>query len=80
MIPPGELGRLATLYDRFANHLDPLGKGWKRCRQEYLDALAELHERHAAGVPFEEFRREAQRACFLRLRAQDKPSTPPPQA
>ena len=80
MIPSEELGRLAALYDRFANHLDPLSKGWKRSRQEYLDALAELHERYGAGISFEEFRREAQRACFLRLRAQDKPATPPPKA
>ena len=49
MIPDGELGRLAALYDRFANHLDPLSKGWKRCRKEYLAALAELHERHVSN-------------------------------
>jgi hypothetical protein len=80
MIPSEELARLATLYDRFANHLDPLSAGWKRCRQDYFDALTDLHARHGAGLPFDEFRREAQRACFLRLRAQDKPTTPPPKA
>ena len=26
MIPPGELAQLARLYDRFANHLDPLAQ------------------------------------------------------
>ena len=80
MIPLEELAQLAALYDRFANHLDPLSSDWKRHRQEYLDALADLHQRHGAGVGYEEFRREAQRACFLRLRAQDKPATPPPMA
>lgn len=80
MIPAEELARLAALYDRFANHLDPLSTGWKQCRQEYLDALAGFHAQHGAGLPFEEFRREAQRACFLWLRAQDKPATPPPKA
>ena len=80
MIPPKELGRLAGLYDCFANHLDPLSSSWKRCRQEYLDALIELHERFAPKTPLAEFRREAQRACFLWLRAQDKPTTPPPAA
>jgi len=80
MIPSAELAGLATLYDRFANHLDPLSAGWKRCRQEYLEALSDLHARHGAGLPFEEFRREAQRACFLWLRAQDRPTTPPPKA
>ncbi len=34
MIPAEDLGLLAALYDRFANHLDPLSLGWKRCRQE----------------------------------------------
>lgn len=29
MIPAEELERLAALYDRFANHLDPLSLGWK---------------------------------------------------
>lgn len=80
MIPSEELSRLAALYDRFANHLDPLSAGWKRSRQEYLDALADLHERYGSGVSFEEFRREAQRACFLWLRAQDRPTSPPPKA
>lgn len=77
MISPEELARLAALYDRFANHLDPLSREWKRCRQEYLEALDDLHRRFGAGISYEEFRREAQRACFLRLRAQDKPATPP---
>lgn len=80
MIPQEELARFAVLFDRFANHLDPLSNDWKRRKQEYFDALGELHQRHGAGVPFEEFRREAQRACFRLLRAQDKPSTPPPKA
>ena len=80
MIPGEELERLAVLYDRFANHLDPLSGGWKRCRQEYLDALVELHTRFGSGVPFEDFRRETQRVCFLRLRAEDRPTTPPPTA
>ena len=80
MIPVGDLERLATLYDRFANHLDPLSIGWKNCRREYLDALEDLHQRFGSGIPVEEFRREAQRACFLRLRAKDRPATPPPAA
>jgi hypothetical protein len=80
MIPAEELARLAVLYDRFANHLDPLSAHWKQRRREYLDALGELHQRYGAGVSYVEFRQEAQRACFRRLRAQDKPTTPPPKA
>jgi hypothetical protein len=80
MIPAEELARLAALFDRFANHLGPLSPGWKQCRQEYLDALAGLHAIHGAGLPFDEFRREAQRACFRFLRSQDKPTAPPPKA
>jgi hypothetical protein len=80
MIPAEELARLAGLYDRFANHLDPLSSDWKRHKQEYLDALGELHQRFGSGIAYEEFRREAQRACFRWLRAQDKPTTPPPKA
>ena len=80
MIPSEELARLAALFDRFANHLDPLSSEWKRCKQEYHDALGDLHQRFGAGIAYVEFRREAQRACFLRLRAQDKPTTPPPKA
>jgi hypothetical protein len=80
MIPAEELARLAALYDRFANHLDPLSDDWKRRRQEYLQALGDMHGLFGTRVPFEEFRREAQRACFHWLRAQDKPTTPPPKA
>jgi hypothetical protein len=78
MIPADELARLAAFYDRFANHLDPLTDDWKRRKQEYLQCLTDLHERFGPRVPFEEFRREAQRACFRWLRAHDKPTTPPP--
>jgi len=80
MIPTEELARLALFYDRFANHLDPLSTDWKRRKQEYLDALADLHQRHGMGIDFVEFRREAQRACFRWLRAQDKPTILPPNA
>ncbi len=80
MIPAEELARLAGLYDQFANHLDPLSSDWKRRKQEYLDALGDLHQTLGSGIAYEEFRREAQRACFRWLRAQDKPTTPPPKA
>jgi hypothetical protein len=73
MIPPEELARLAVFYDRFANHLDPLGDDWKRRKQEYFQCLNEIHGRFAAGIGFDEFRREAQRSCFRWLRAQNKP-------
>lgn len=80
MIPLGDLARLAAFYDRFANHLDPLSDDWKRRKQEYFQCLGDMHERFGAGLPFEEFRREAQHACFRWLRAHDKTSTPPPKA
>ena len=80
MIPAEELARLAVFYDRFANHLDPLSNDWKRRKHEYLGALNDLHQRYGARIAYEEFRREAQRACFRWLRAQDKPTTPPPTA
>jgi hypothetical protein len=80
MIPAVELARLAAFYDRFANHLDPLSDDWKRRKQEYLQCLGDMHGRFGTGIAFEEFRREAQRACFRWLRAQDKPTAPPPKA
>jgi hypothetical protein len=80
MIPGEDLARLAALYGRFANHLDPLSADWKHRKQEYLQGLNELHGRFGTGIAFEEFRREAQRACFRWLRAQDKLTTPPPKA
>ena len=80
MIPPEDLARLAALFDRFANHLDPLSADWKLCQRQYLEALTELHRQHGEATPFEEFRREAQRACFRWLRAQDRPSSPPTKA
>jgi hypothetical protein len=39
-----------------------------------------MHGHFGAGIAFEEFRREAQCACFRWLRAQDKPTSPPPKA
>ena len=80
MIPAEELTRLATLYDRFANHLDPLSDDWKCCKREYLLSLNDMHGRFGSGIAFDEFRREAQRACFRWLRAQDKPTTTPRKA
>jgi hypothetical protein len=80
MIPSEELAELARLFDRFANHLDPLSKDWKARKQEYFDCLYELHQRHGANVPYDHFRSEAQRACFNWLRAHDRPSTPPASA
>jgi hypothetical protein len=80
MIPTEELARLTEFYDRFANHLNPLSDDWKRRKEEYFQALSDMHDRFGSGIAFEEFRREAQRACFLWLRAQDKPTTPPPKA
>jgi hypothetical protein len=80
MIPLEELARLAAFYDRFANHLDPLSDDWKHRKQKYLRCLSDLHGRFGTGIPFEEFRREAQRACFRWLRAHDKTATPPPKA
>jgi 5-methylcytosine-specific restriction endonuclease McrA len=65
MIPAEELARLAAFYDRFANHLDPLSDDWKRRKHEYFECLQEMHRRFATGLPFEEFRREAQRARKL---------------
>ena len=80
MIPGEELARLAAFFDRFANHPDPLSEDWKRRKQEYLQCLRDMHGRFGTGIAFGEFRREAQRACFRWLRAQDKPTTPPPKA
>jgi hypothetical protein len=80
MIPLQELARLAAFYDRFGNHLDPLSDDWKRRKQEYFQCLNELHGRFRAGIAFDDFRREAQRACFHWLRAHENPTTPPPRA
>ena len=80
MIHAEELARLAAFYDRFANHRDPVSDDWKRRKQEFLQCLTDLHHRSGTGLAFEEFRREAQRACFRWLRAHDKPTPPPPKA
>jgi hypothetical protein len=80
MIPVEALAELAALYDRFANHLDPLSDDWKHRKSEYFAALTDFHRRFASDVPFDNFRREAQRACFQWLRSNDRPSTPPASA
>jgi hypothetical protein len=36
MIPQEELAQFALLYDRFANHLDPLSDDWKRRNKHTL--------------------------------------------
>jgi len=57
-----------------------LSSDWKQRKREYLEALQDLHQRFGAGIAYEDFRREAQRACFRWLRAEDRPTTPPPKA
>jgi hypothetical protein len=80
MIPAEALAELARLYDRFANHLDPLSEDWKQTKSRYFESLIEFHRRYGSDVPFDDFRREAQRSCFRLLRSDDKPTTPPPKA
>jgi hypothetical protein len=80
MIPVEAIADLARLYDRFGNHLDPLSEDWKKSKKEYFEALMDFHRRYGSEIPFDDFRREAQRTCFRWLRSHDKPSSPPPNA
>lgn len=73
-----EIPRLAPLYDRFANALDPFDKGRDVAEQTFNSELRSLFDLIQSsgfrGVQFRDFRRHLITLCKQRLRAGDKHS------
>jgi len=68
MIGIEEIARLAELYDRYNNALDPLSEACRRAKEELDERIAALHGAHAAEVGLAEFRYEVVRHCREYLR------------
>ena len=68
MIPVEQIARLAELFDRYNNSLDPFSKDCLAARVEFNDLAGALHLAHAADVDFLEFRYELVRRCREYLR------------
>lgn len=63
MIQPATLARLAALYDRHANALDPLSDETEQAEHEFLQSLDTLHQTEAPDSDRGEFRRAVIRQC-----------------
>lgn len=61
MIPPERIAELASLYDRFANALDPFSEDRDEAESEFSALLERLHMVHGADTDRAAFRREAVR-------------------
>jgi hypothetical protein len=68
MIPIDRIARLAELYDRYNNALDPLSVGCRQAKKEFDELAADLHRARAPEVNFLEFRYELVRHCRAYLR------------
>jgi hypothetical protein len=68
MIPVEQIARLAELYDRFNNALDPFSEECRRAKDELEASISNLHSAHASDVSFSEFRCELIRHCREYLR------------
>lgn len=68
MIDAREIGKLAGLYDRYANALDPLTPECQTAKRQFYARLDALYQQFAEGVEFDAFRLEAVRLCKEYLR------------
>jgi len=68
MIPVEQIARLAELYDRFNNALDPFSEECRKAKAELESSISNLHSAHASDVSFSEFRYELIRNCREYLR------------
>jgi len=71
-----QIPRLATLYDRFANALDPFDAGRDAAEQAFSGELATAFDGLNAPKPsYRDFRRQVITLCKKYLRASDRPSS-----
>jgi len=68
MIPVEQIARLAELYDRFNNALDPFSEECRKAKSELEASISNLHSTHASDVRYSEFRFELIRYCIEYLR------------
>ena len=68
MIEVGDIGKLAELYDRYANALDPTTPESKQAKRQFCARLEALHQQAGEGAQFEAFRLEMVRHCKDYLR------------
>jgi len=68
MIPGEQIARLAELYDRYNNALDPLSEDCLEARRIFAELATNLHTTHAADVSFLAFRYELVSRCRDYLR------------
>ena len=70
-----QIAALATLYDAFANAIDPFSPERDEAERVFLQDVAEWHDVLGDPKPsLQEFRKEIIRKCKLHLAATNKPS------
>ena len=68
MIPVEQIARLAELYDRYNNALDPSSEDSQAAKCTFDESVRSLHSARAAAVNFLDFRYELVRHCREYLR------------
>ena len=68
MIDVGDIGKLAEVYDRYVNALDPTTRENKQAKRQFYARLDALYQRCGEGTDFDAFRLELVRHCKEYLR------------
>jgi hypothetical protein len=68
MIAVEQIARLAELFDRYNNALDPFSADCRLAQQQFDDLVESLHADHAPETKFLDFRFELVRQCRDYLR------------
>lgn len=63
MISGEQTARLAELYDRYNNALDPFSAPSRQAKRDFDELVGLLHSAHVADVDFLDFRYELVRRC-----------------
>ena len=68
MISVEHIARLAELYDRYNNALDPFSQDSREARRLFDELVGNLHSAHAPDLQFLDFRYELIQRCREYLR------------
>ena len=68
MISVEHIARLAELYDRYNNALDPLSENARDAKRRFHELAGNLHSTHAPDVDFVAFRFDLVQKCREYLR------------
>ncbi len=68
MISVDHIARLAELFDRYNNALDPFSEDCRQAKRGFDELVGNLHATHAPESKFPEFRYELVRQCRDYLR------------